>query len=134
MMMVWTTEFGEGCWAGHRREARIWPAEQAAGYVWRSCRTWRAPRDGTVRLTGAVAEALARGTRASACILRNRGNPASPDDDVELWRWTEEAGEPRHDITTAVRAGDAVRCRLEYDGNTGVRRAWDPKIQYIGAR
>ena len=119
-----------GRWMGDRREARITADRQWSGQWFRSVRTWRAPVDGVVKITGRVLPPAGIGGVRCARILHNSAASNRPEDDIELWVGeTDGTASPEHTVMVRVAEGDVIRFRLEYNGNGATACAWNPQLR-----
>jgi hypothetical protein len=97
-----------------------------AGKVFRAVRTWMAPVDGKVRVSGSARAAQGKGN-ARVQILHNPTGTRHPKDDVVLWDWhVLKDGTTRHDVTAEVKAGGVIRFIADH-GTV----EWNPAVAYV---
>ena len=121
----------EGYWeaAGTARVGRGW--QQASAQA-RCVRSWRAPRDGTVRILGRAMKEVYhqdRGGPLRVQILRD-SEPIWPQGGFADVPLNDLVG-ATHDVTAPVRAGDTIRFVLDRsDAPEDALLAWMPRITY----
>ncbi|WP_176560068.1 S8 family serine peptidase [Brevibacillus dissolubilis] len=117
-------------WMGSYLYTRVYQNRQETD-AFDSVRTWMAPRQGTVRITGNVAQQFADcGDGFQVKIMKN-GTQIWPNTGWQYIDYDDTTGLP-HDIQVPVNAGDTIHFVMNQgaQNNWCDRAIWDPKISY----